>query len=313
MKPVLLKGMIALLVGLAGLMGLSQSALAAGEPLKVVATTEDIAALAREVGGGLIQVEPLIRGTQDAHYIEAKPSLMLKVNRADLLIHQGLDLEVGWLPLLISGGRNPAVREGQPGNLDLSRFIVPIEVPAGEVDRSMGDVHPGGNPHYTLDPENGPILARAIAERLGQLVPGQRKAFETNQRLFASRLADKLAGWQGRLGGRKDAVVATYHLTFSYFLKRFGIRSIGTIEPVPGVPPGPAHLGRLADAMKREKVKVILQANYFETETSDLVARQTGAKVLSLPVSVGGAPGAGDYFSLFDLLVDRLAGALDPS
>lgn len=278
--------------------------------VRVVTTTEDIAAIAREVGGNFIEAESITRGMQDAHFIEAKPSYMLKVNRADLLIHQGLDLEIGWLPLLVTGARNPQVREGQPGSLDLSSAIVPIEVPTGEVGRHMGDVHPGGNPHYPLDPANGPLMAEAIAKRLGELDPENRAAYDANRQRFASRIAQKIAEWESRLAAFPDPVVVTYHTTWSYFLRRFGIESIGSVEPLPGVPPSPAHLGHLAETMKRRNVKIILQANYFEKRHSELLARQTGAQVLSLPVSVGGAPGAEDYFSLFDLLVDRLAKAL---
>lgn len=278
--------------------------------IRVVTTTEDLAAIAREVGGGLIQVESITRGVQDTHFIEAKPSFMLKVNRADLLIHQGLGLEIGWLPLLVTGGRNPQVLEGQPGNLDLSRAIVPIEVPTGEVGRHMGDVHPEGNPHYPLDPENGPLMAGAIAQRLAELDPKHQSAYQENQRRFANRIAAKLPEWKKRLAAVGPRVVVTYHPTWNYFLKRFSIENAGTLEPLPGVPPSPAHLGRLAETMKQRNVKVILQANYFETRNAELLAKKTGARVLSMPVSVGGAPGVENYFSLFDMLVERLAEAL---
>ncbi|MFQ5451209.1 MAG: metal ABC transporter substrate-binding protein [Nitrospinaceae bacterium] len=282
----------------------------AAAKLRVVTTTQDIAALVKEVGGDLVKVESIARGYQDAHYIEARPSYMLKVNRADLLIYQGLELEIGWLPLLIQGGRNLKVLPGRPGNLDLSSSILPLEIPRGEVDRSMGDIHPLGNPHYHLDPENGVFMAQAIADRLEDLDAENAGTYRDRLGHFIERLTKKIEGWKKRLEKFRSPKVVTYHKTWSYFLKRFGITRVGTIEPIPGVPPTPRHLTTLAKLMKNQHTRVILQANYFETKFSGMLAQKTGAVVLSLPVSVGGAAEAADYISLFDTLVTSLENGL---
>lgn len=272
--------------------------------LKVVTTTEDIAALVKEVAGGLVKVDYLARGDQDPHYIQAKPSHMVKLNRADLLIYQGLELEVGWLPLLIEGARNPKVRAGQPGHLDLSQAIVPLDIPKGEVDRSMGDIHPLGNPHYHLDPVNGLSAARFIADRLIALSPELEPGIKTNLERFTKTLEAKIIEWKEKLSPFQQALVVTYHTTWSYFLNRFNIRSIGTIELKPGIPPSPRRLAHLAETMKRQNVTVILQANSIDH--TQALARQTGSTILILPASVGGKEGIEDYISLFDYLVSQI-------
>lgn len=279
---------------------------ASASSLNVVTTTEDLAAITREIGGELITVESITRGNQDAHYVEAKPSYMLIVNRADLLIYQGLDLEENWLPLLIRGARNPDILPGKPGLLNVSSAITPIDVPVGEIDRSMGDIHPLGNPHYHLDPVNGLLLANLISERLSLINPENAERYQKNRNQFHQRLEEAIKSWSSRLKPYSNRKVVTYHSTWNYFLRRFGLISIATVETRPGVPPSAKHLASLGETMLRENIQLILQANYFDTHFSELLAQKAKGKVISLPTSVGGSPEATDYFRLFDTLVTCL-------
>jgi len=279
--------------------------------LNVVTTTEDIASIVREVGGGLVEVQTIARGYQDPHVIQAKPSFILQVNRADLLIYQGLELEVGWLSLLIQGGRNKKVMLGQLGHLDVSQAITPLQVPVGQLDRSMGDVHPLGNPHYTLNPENGLLIAATVADRLTLLDPDHADAYKSNLEKFRKRLERKIKEWKAKMEKFKNLKVVTYHSTWSYLLDFFAIESIGTIENRPGIPPSGRHLAELVTLMNQSGTKVILQANYFENEYSDLLAGKTQATVLVLPASVGGVKEAQDYIALFDILIDKMGKAFE--
>ncbi len=277
--------------------------------LNVVATTEDIASIVKEVGGDLVDVKAIAKGYQDPHLIEAKPSYMLKVNRADLLVYQGLELEVGWLPLLIQGGRNPKVLPGKPGHLDLSQAIAPLEVPTGTLDRSMGDVHPLGNPHYHLNPENGLLMAQSIADRLHRLDPANAEIYTNNLERFRHRLQNKIAEWKAKLEGFRGTRLVTYHATWLYLLDYFGFESIGTIENRPGIPPSSKHLAELSAVMQQTGTKTILQANFYDDEFSELLAGKAQGTVMILPVSVGGVTEATDYFSLFDVLTGELENA----
>lgn len=274
--------------------------------LNVVTTTEDIASIVKEVGGDLVAVKTIARGYQDPHVIEAKPSYMLKVNRADLLAYQGLDLEVGWLPMLIQGARNKNVFPGQLGHLDVSQVITPLEIPGGELDRSMGDVHPHGNPHYHLNPENGLLMAETIADRLIRLDPSNADAYKSNLESFSKRLEEKITQWKTRMEKFQSLKVITYHSTWNYLLDFLSIESVGTIENRPGIPPSGRHLSELSSVMKQTNTRVILQASYFEEEYSDLLVGKTQGEVLVLPVSVGGVEEARDYIALFDVLIKML-------
>lgn len=274
--------------------------------LNIVSTTEDIAAIAKEVGGNLVTVQTIAKGYQDPHVIEAKPSFMLKVNRADLLVYQGLELEVGWLPMLIRGGRNKNVLPGRLGHLDVSKAITPLEVPTGEIDRSMGDVHPQGNPHYHLNPENGLLMAGIIADRLIQLDPANTSAYKANLENFSKRLKEKVKTWKARMEKFQNVEVITYHANWNYLLDYFSIESVGTIEDRPGIPPSGRHLAELTAVMKQKNARVILQANFFDKEYSNLLAGKTNSEVVILPVSVGGVEDAGDYIALFDILINKL-------
>ena len=257
-----------------------------------------------------MNVESLSRGYQDTHFVQAKPSLMVIVHKADLLIYQGMELEVGWLPLLIRGARNPKVFLGQPGNLDLSLSIDPIEVPQGALDRSMGDVHAFGNPHYNLGPSNIKPMLFMITDHLSELDPKHETQFKSNRNTFIKKFDARLAEWKQQMAPFKGRRVVTFHRTWSYFLREFGMQYIGTLEPVPGIQPSPSHLIRLSQLMKAENVRLILQANYYRDKFSKLLADKTGARVLALPPGVGGVPEASDTIGLFDYLVNQITKVL---
>jgi zinc/manganese transport system substrate-binding protein len=281
--------------------------------LNVITTTSDLASIAKEVGGSLIKVNSLVKGIQDAHFIQPKPRYIVKMNRADLLIYQGLELEVGWLPVLIEGSRNPEVRLGQRGHLDISTNISRLEVVQGTVDRSMGDIHPFGNPHYNLDPENGFIIAQSIFNKLVELDPENKGEYESNLSVFKQKLKKKISQWEKKMEPFRGAKIITYHRVWSYFAKKFGLTIVNTVEVKPGVPPTTKHLAHLTALMKHEKIDLIIQAVFYEPDFANMVADKTGAKVLTLPAFVGGYPEAQDYFSLFDTIIDNLTSNLQPS
>lgn len=279
-------------------------------PIKVVTTTEDLAAIAREVGGERVQVESLARGVQDPHFVEAKPSLMLKLSRADLFVQVGLELEVGWVSPLLLGARNGKIQSGAPGFADASRGVTALEIPTGPIDRSAGDVHLQGNPHLWLDPMNGKQIAENIAEGLKRIDPKGTAMYERNLADFSDRIDAALPRWQERMKPLEGMKVITYHNSWPYFLKRFGLIAAGYIEPKPGIPPSTSHLKELINLIQREQVKVIVMEPYFSDQAPKFVAEKTGAKVVILPPSVSTSTGIKDYFQLFDHLVNTLAEAL---
>ncbi|HKU37157.1 MAG TPA: metal ABC transporter substrate-binding protein [Polyangiales bacterium] len=290
------------------------AALAAAQPaaaeLRVVTTTTDLGYFAQTVGGNRVSVETVCKGNQDPHFVQARPSYMVTLSRADLVIAVGLELEVGWLPSLISGARNPAINPGRPGYFEAASAIQPIDVPSGSVDRSRGDIHPFGNPHFWLDPQNAKLATRAIAERMAQLDPSNAKFFRDNASAFESRIDKKLQQWQAAMAPYKGTKIASYHATFNYFHRRFGLVSIGYLEDRPGIPPSPAHLVDLIRQMREQKVPVVFHESYYDHATSDMVGQKTGAQVLILPTSIGGASGTGSYEQLIDYLIERFTSAL---
>ncbi|PYQ07694.1 MAG: zinc ABC transporter substrate-binding protein [Acidobacteria bacterium] len=285
------------------------TARAAG-PLNVVTTTEDLAAIAREVGGEKIKAESLSRGYQDPHFVEAKPSFVLKLNKADLLIAVGRELEIGWLPPLITQSRNARIQPGGDRYLDASLTARILEIPTGQITRAMGDVHPAGNPHYWLDPENGKRIAKAIEGKLAAITPGDAAYFAQHEEDFEKRVSDGEKRWLAIMAPYKGTKVVTYHRSWPNFAERFGLDVIGYVEPKPGIPPSPSHTLEVIQAMKRQNVKIILVEPYFDTKTPNSIARETGAKVLVMPPSVGGEKEITDYIKLFDydikLLVDAI-------
>ncbi len=284
---------------------------AAASKLRVVATTEDLAALAREVGGDRVQVEAIARGYQDPHFVDPKPSFILKLSRADLLIFVGLQLEIGWLPPLITQSRNRRVQVGAPGYLDVSQYNQILDIPTGIITRAMGDVHPLGNPHYWLDPENGRRSARAIQARLAQLRPEDAAYFQQRFEDFSRRLAEAEKRWDQQMAPYRGTQVVSYHRSWPNFVKRFGLVVVGYVEPKPGIPPTPRHTLRLINQMRRDNIKLILVEPYFDLKTPESIARATGAEVLVLLPSVGGEREVTDYFKLFDYNIGLLTAALD--
>ena len=290
---------------------LASAPASAASKLRIVATTEDLAALAREVGGDRVRVEAIARGYQDPHFVDPKPSFILKLSRADLLIFVGLQLEIGWLPPLITQSRNRRVQVGAPGYMDVSQYNQILDIPTGIITRAMGDVHPLGNPHYWLDPENGRRSARAIQARLAQLRPEDAAYFQQRFEDFSRRLAEAEKRWDQQMAPYRGTQVVSYHRSWPNFVKRFGLVVVGYVEPKPGIPPTPRHTLKLINQMRRDNIKLILVEPYFDLKTPESIARATGAEVLVLLPSVGGEREVTDYFKLFDYNIGLLTAALD--
>src|SRR5437870_1090436 len=278
--------------------------------LNVITATEDLASIAREVGGDRITVESLAKGYQDPHFVEAKPSFILKLQKADLLVVVGRELEIGWLPPLITQSRNGRIQPGAAGYLDASLGATILEIPTGQITRAMGDVHPLGNPHYWLDPENGKRIAKEIADKLGEFRPNDRAYFQQQLASFTSRLDQAEKRWLSMMAPYKGTKMVTYHRSFPNFAERFGLDIVGYVEPRPGIPPTPQHTLDLINDMKRQNVKLVLVEPYFDLKTPNAIGRDTGALVLVMPPSVGGTKEVGDYFKLFDYEIALLVEAI---
>lgn len=289
---------------------LSCGAAGAAAQVKVITSTEDLASLTREVGGDRVNVEPLARGYQDPHFVEAKPSFVLKLHAADLLVVVGRELESAWLPALITQSRNAKVQPGSQGYLDASTNARIADMPTGQITRAMGDVHPQGNPHYWLEPGNGRRIAKAIQDRLAQLSPGDAGYFAQRYADFDRRLAEGEKRWAAMMAPHKGTKIVTYHRSWTNFTDQFGLDVIGYIEPKPGIPPSPAHTLGLMHEMKRLAIKVILVEPYFDLKTPNAIARDTGARVVVMPPSVGGVKDAGGYIKLFDYNIGLLVQAI---
>ncbi|MDX2054794.1 MAG: metal ABC transporter substrate-binding protein [Polyangiaceae bacterium] len=281
----------------------------ASAELRVVTTTSDLGYFVRTIGGDKVRVDTICQGAQDPHFVQARPSYMVTLSRADLLVSVGLELEVGWLPSLIQGARNPNIKPGKPGYLEASRAVKAIDIPKGQVDRSRGDVHPFGNPHFWLDPLNAKLASSAIAERMAALDPKNAGLYRANQRTFEGKLDKKMKEWSDRMAPFRNTKIVSYHATFNYFHRRFGLSGIGYLEDRPGIPPSPAHLVELIRQMKEHKVRVIFHEAFYDHSTSDMVGARASAKVLVLPTSVGGAKGADTYEQLIDTLVNQFVAA----
>jgi zinc/manganese transport system substrate-binding protein len=278
--------------------------------LRVVTTTEDLAALTREVGGDRVEVTALARGYQDPHFVDPKPSFLLAVSRADLLVAVGRDLEIAWLPTLIRSSRNGKVQPGASGYLDASLNVRILEIPTGQITRAMGDVHPQGNPHYWLDPANGRRIASAIRDRLSQLASGDAAYFAGRYNDFDRRLAEAETRWDAIMASFAGSRLVTYHRSWPNLMERWNLVVMGYVEPKPGIPPSPSHTIQLITDMKAQGVRLIIVEPYFDRKTPDAIASQVGGRVLELAPSVGGADEATDYISLFDYNVQQLADAL---
>jgi len=298
--------MIALLA-----LALLAAPLASAKKLNVVTSTTDLAALAQEVGGDRISVESIAKGYQDPHFVEAKPSFLLKLRQADLLISVGLELEIGWLPPLITQSGNPRIQVAAPGYLDASQFAEILEKPTGQITRAMGDVHPLGNPHYWLDPDNGRRVAKGIAAKLGELDPQDSSYFQQRFTDFDKRLTAAEKNWDDQMKPFRGRKVVTYHTSWTNFARHFGLIVVGYIEPRPGIPPTPQHTIEIMQLMKRDNVKIELIEPYFDLKTPQSIGRETGAQVLVLLPSTGGEKEVTDYFKLFDYDIGLLTKAFN--
>jgi zinc/manganese transport system substrate-binding protein len=305
-----MKSKVAMLTVALALVG--ASARAQGK-LNVMTTTEDLASIAREIGGDRITVDSMAKGYQDPHFVEAKPSFILKLQKADLLVLVGRELEIGWLPPLIQQSRNARIQAGADGYLDASLQAQILEIPSGEITRAMGDVHPLGNPHYWMDPENGKRIAKEIAEKLTQFRPNDRAYFTMRLTDFTSRLDEAEKRWLAMMAPYKGTKMVTYHRSFPNFAERFGLNIVGYVEPRPGIPPTPQHTLDLINEMKRQNVKLVLVEPYFDLKTPQAIGRETGAEVLVMPPSVGGVKEVPDYFKLFDYDINLLIDAMKKS
>ncbi|HET7228655.1 MAG TPA: metal ABC transporter substrate-binding protein [Longimicrobium sp.] len=293
----------------AGLLALAAPA-AAQRQLKVVTSTTDLADLASEVCGNRCQVVHISEGYQDPHFVEAKPSFILQLRNADVFAFVGLDLEVGWMPVLLQGARNPRINQGGAGYLDVSQAIRVLDRPTGNVDRSQGDVHPAGNPHYWLDPENGRRIARLFRDRLSQLSPSDAATFARNYSAFEARLNAAERAWAPQIAQIRGKPVVAWHTSWRYFAEYTGMNIAGFMEPKPGVPPSPSHLAGLIATIRRTGAKVIIMEPYYDRRTADFVAQRTGVRVLVLPPSVGGVRTITDYIQLMQNDVGQLAAAV---
>lgn len=282
------------------LLFLSLPTVAAAKKLNVVTATTDLAALAQEVGGDHISVESIAKGYQDPHFVEAKPSFLLKLRQADVLITVGLQLEIGWLPPLITQSGNPRIQVGGAGYLDASQFAEILEIPTGVVTRAMGDVHPLGNPHYWLDPDNGRRVAKGIAGKLADLDPPDAAYFQQRFQDFDQRLSAAEKKWDTEMAPYRGRKIVTYHNSATNFAKHFHLDVIGYVEPRPGIPPTPSHTFELIGSMKREDCKLVLVEPYFDLKTPNSIGAATGAKVVVYLPSVGGEKQVTNYFELFD-------------
>jgi zinc/manganese transport system substrate-binding protein len=278
--------------------------------VKVVTSLQDFASIADSIGGDRVETFAIAKGYQDPHFVDPKPSFVLKLNRADLLIAAGLELEIGYLPPLIDQSRNQKIHPGSRGYLDASAGCDILNRPAGVVTRAMGDVHPFGNPHYWTDPDNGRVIARSIAAKLSELDPAGSGTYRQNLARFEANLTQKDQEWKAKMTPYAGVKVVTFHDSWPNFAKHFNIAVRGHIEPKPGIPPSPSHTLEIINLMKAEKIPVIIVEPYFDTKTPNFIASKTGAKVLRFYPSVGGTPQIKDYFALFDTDIDTLVNAM---
>ena len=301
-------GITKYVVGAAALLaatGLSHAA----SKINVITATQDLASLAAEVGGDRITVDGIARGYQDPHFVEPKPSFLLKLQKADLLAVVGLQLEIGWLPPLITQSGNPRIQVGANGYLDMSQFCQILEIPAGQVTRAMGDVHPLGNPHYWLDPQNGRRIAQAFQNKFSEMRPGETSYFAQRYADFDKRLSEVEKRWEAAMTPYRGRKVVTYHRSWPNFCERFGLVVVDYVEPRPGIPPTPSHTLEVMNRMKREGIKLILVEPYFDLRTPNAIAQATGGQVLVLLPSVGGVKEVTNYFQLFDYDINLLTTA----
>ena len=289
---------------------LAVSAPAFAAKLNVVSTLQDFASIAESIGGNRVETYALAKGYQDPHFVEAKPSFIVRLSRADLLIAAGLELEIGYLPPLIDQSRNARIHPGNPGYLDASTGCDILQRPTGQVTRAMGDVHPYGNPHYWTDPDNGRIIARSIAARLTELDPSGKATFDANLAAFETKLAAKEKEWDATMAPYAGTKIVTFHDSWPNFAKHFKLVVAGHVEPKPGIPPSPSHTLEIINLIQSQKIPIILVEPYFDSKTPNFIASKTGAAVVIFYPSVGGIPEIKDYFDLFDRNIGAFVAAM---
>ncbi len=285
---------------------------AAGASLKVVTTTDGLAALARDVGGDRVAVTALSHGNQDPHFVDPNPNLAVKLRDADLLVDVGLDLEIGWLPPLVNQSRNAAIQPGNERRFTAASAVRVLDVPTGPVDRSLGDLHPAGNPHFLNDPRRAVEVAQALAAKLASLDPAGAAGYRARAADFARRIGAAEQRWLATLAPFRGQAIIAKHPTVTYLARWAGLRIVGYLEPKPGVEPPPSHLAEMVEVARAQKVRAILVETYYDTRTAALVARLSGARVCSLPGDVGASRTASGYEAYMDEVVKALAGALAP-
>jgi len=277
--------------------------------LEVVATTPDLGAIAREVGGPDVHVIAMALPTQDPHFVDAKPHLALALSKANLLVLTGAGLEVGWLPTLLTGSRNPDIQAGSPGYLDCSSLVALLEVPTVQVDRSQGDIHPQGNPHFSYDPRRVETLAVGLGKRLAELDPAHKPGYFARTKAFVDALNAARARWEARLSKARGQKIIAYHNSLVYLTDWLGLEVVEHIEPKPGIPPNPSHVAHVLEVAKASHVRAIVQQSFYPSGTSKLIADKAGATFLQFP----GYPdfaAAQSYSQYMDDLVGKLAKAL---
>lgn len=281
----------------------------AANKLKIVATIPDLKSLAETIGGDLVEVDSLTRGTQNFHEAEVRPSMMLKLRRADAVVENGLGLDA-WADVAIEAANNANIIRGARGRIDISRNVEVLEVPGARVDRSMGDVHPQGNPHFSLDPGLAPVITQNIVDGLARVAPERRAAFEQNRKTFLARLDQEMVKWTQSMAPLKGAKVVVFHPVYVYFLTRFGLVQAAALEDRPGIPPSPQHLATVIREMKEQKIKAILVEPWNDIKLANRVAEEAGAKALVMATAVGAVKGADNYIAAIDYNISALVQAL---
>jgi len=277
--------------------------------IKVVTTTTDLKSITELIGGDKVSVSSIATGYQNPHFVDPKPSYIIGLSKADLFVTVGLDLEIGWSPQLLASSRNTKIQKGAEGYVDASQGIGLLQVPS-YANRAEGDIHIYGNPHYWLDPLNGKVIARNIANGLERVDPSNKSTYETNLQAFFRKIDDKMKDWQARMAPFKGTKIIAYHNEWVYFETRFGLNIVDFMEPKPGIPPSPSQLVKVIKEIQANNIKVIISSPYFTTSSSDVVAKQTGVKELTLATSVGAFDSIKNYFDLFDYDIEQLTATL---
>ena len=277
--------------------------------IKVVTTTTDLKSITELIGGNKVSVSSIATGYQNPHFVDPKPSYIIGLSKADMFVTVGLDLETGWSPQLLASSRNTKIQKGAPGYVDASIGIGLLQEPTS-ANRAEGDIHIYGNPHYWLDPLNGKVIARNIANGLERVDPSNKSTYESNLQAFYKKIDEKMREWKAKMAPFKGSKIIAYHNEWVYFETRFGLDVVDFMEPKPGIPPSPSQLVKVIKEIKANNIKVIISSPYFTTSSSDVVSKQTGAKELTLATSVGGFESVKNYFDLFDYDVNQLTATL---